>query len=127
MNFRFTEFFFSLIKFETVLTQTRKLMNPDISKQDLYEAVKTLVECDEPHIHLHQHKLFTLFSIAFQYMLFRSTKKPGCYIIRVEDSILADKLAKNQKTLLPANSFRPSSFLENLSMKDQPFILITSI
>lgn len=69
----------------------------DLEKAKLYEAVKTLVENPSPHIHLHQQKLFTLFSIAFQYILFRSTKNPGHYIIRIEDSLLADKLAKKAK------------------------------
>ena len=73
-------------------------MDTQLTKKDLYESVKTLVELeDKPHIHLCQHKLFTLFSIAFQYMLFRSTKYPGAYIIRIEDSQLADKLAKRAK------------------------------
>ncbi|MBL7666039.1 MAG: hypothetical protein JNM93_12965 [Bacteriovoracaceae bacterium] len=69
----------------------------DLSKAELYEAVKTLVETDINHIHLCQQKLFTLFSIAFQYLLYRSTKDPGHYIIRVEDSYLADKLARKAK------------------------------
>jgi len=69
----------------------------DLDKSTLYEAVKTIVENPEKHIHFNQQKLFTLFSIAFQYMLFRSTKKPGHYIIRVEDSLLADKLARKSK------------------------------
>lgn len=69
----------------------------DLDKATLYQAVKTLVENPAPHIHLHQQKLFTLFSIAFQYILFRSTKNPGHYIIRIEDSLLADKLAKKAK------------------------------
>lgn len=69
----------------------------DLSKEDLYSSVKTLVECEQRHIHLPQPKLFTLFSIAFQYMLFRSTKAPGSYIIRIEDSVLAEKLAKKSK------------------------------
>lgn len=69
----------------------------DISKEDLYESVKTLVETEDKHIHLNQQKLFTLFSIAFQYLLFQSTKSPGAYIIRIEDSALADKLAKKSK------------------------------
>lgn len=69
----------------------------DLSKEELYSAVKTLVECEEQHIHLNQQKLFTLFSIAFQYMLYRSSKKPGAYIIRIEDSVLAEKLAKKAK------------------------------
>lgn len=69
----------------------------DLNKSTLYEAVKTLVETPSPHIHLPQQKLFTLFSIAFQYILFRSTKYPGHYIIRIEDSILAEKLTKKAK------------------------------
>ncbi|OUS00198.1 hypothetical protein A9Q84_03165 [Halobacteriovorax marinus] len=72
-------------------------MKSDISKEDLYESVKALVECEKPHIHLDQHKLFTLFSIAFQYILFLSTKNPGAYIIRIEDSALADKFARKSK------------------------------
>ena len=72
-------------------------MSDDLSKQDLYDSVKTLVECEIPHLHFNQHKLFTLFSIAFQYMLFMSSKKPGAYILRIEDSALADKLAKKSK------------------------------
>lgn len=69
----------------------------DLDKSTLYEAVKTLVENPSKHIHLDQQKLFTLFSIAFQYILFRSTKHPGHYIIRIEDSLLADKLARKAK------------------------------
>lgn len=72
-------------------------MKTDISKEDLYTSVKTLVETDAPHLHFAQHKLFTLFSIAFQYFLFRSTKVPGFYILRIEDSQLADKLARKSK------------------------------
>ncbi len=71
----------------------------DLSKSDLYESVKTLIETEHPHIHLPQQKLYTLFSISFQYMLFRSTKKPGSYLIRIEDSQLADKLARKSKDL----------------------------
>jgi len=75
-------------------------MNKDLEKKELYEAVKILVDADGiQHIHLHQHKLFTLFSVAFQYMLYRSTKEKGAYIIRVEDSHLAEKLAKKSKDL----------------------------
>lgn len=72
-------------------------MSSDLSKQDLYEGVKTLIETDAVHVHLPQQKLFTLFSIGFQYMLFQSTRKPGAYIIRVEDGHLAEKLAKKAK------------------------------
>ncbi|AUN98591.1 hypothetical protein DOM21_08160 [Bacteriovorax stolpii] len=72
-------------------------MSGDLSKQDLYEGVKTLIETDAVHVHLPQQKLFTLFSVGFQYMLFESTRKPGAYIIRVEDGYLAEKLAKKSK------------------------------
>jgi len=72
-------------------------MSSDLTKQDLYEGVKTLIETDAVHIHLAQQKLFTLFSIGFQFMLFQSTRKPGAYIIRVEDGHLAEKLAKKAK------------------------------
>lgn len=72
-------------------------MKKDLDKTTLYEAVKTLVECSESHLHLPQQKLFTLFSVAFQYILFRSTKQPGHYIIRIEDSLLAEKLARKAK------------------------------
>jgi hypothetical protein len=74
-----------------------KGFNKDLSKEDLYESVKTLVETEDKHLILDQQKLFTLFSIAFQYLLFKSTKEPGAYIIRIEDSALADKLAKKSK------------------------------
>jgi hypothetical protein len=72
-------------------------MSGDLSKQDLYEGVKTLIETDAVHVHLTQQKLFTLFSVGFQYLLFESTRNPGAYIIRVEDGYLAEKLAKKSK------------------------------
>ncbi len=72
-------------------------MSSDLTKQDLYEGVKTLIETDAVHIHLPQQKLFTLFSVGFQFMLFQSTRKPGAYIVRVEDGHLAEKLAKKAK------------------------------
>ncbi|MDO9180770.1 MAG: hypothetical protein Q7U04_00110 [Bacteriovorax sp.] len=72
-------------------------MSSDLSKSDLYEGVKTLIETDAVHIHLPQQKLFTLFSIGFQYLLFQSTRAPGAYIIRVEDGHLGEKLAKKAK------------------------------
>jgi len=72
-------------------------MNNDLSKNDLYEGVKSLIETDAIHVHLPQQKLFTLFSVGFQYLLFQSTRNPGAYIIRVEDGHLAEKLAKKAK------------------------------
>lgn len=72
-------------------------MSSDLTKLDLYEGVKTLIETDAVHVHLPQQKLFTLFSIGFQYLLFQSTRNPGAYILRVEDGHLAEKLAKKAK------------------------------
>lgn len=69
----------------------------DLDKTTMYTAVKTLVETEDNHLHLDQQKLFTLFSLAFQYILFRSTKFPGHYIIRIEDSFLAEKLTRKAK------------------------------
>lgn len=63
----------------------------------MYEGVKMLVDSESQHIHLPQQKLYTLFSIGFQYLLYNSTKSPGHYIIRVEDSYLLDKLQRKSK------------------------------
>ena len=73
-------------------------MSRDLSKKDLYESVKTILDAkNQKAIHLTQHKLYSLFSIAFQLILFKSTKKPGAYVIRVENSNLIDKLARKSK------------------------------
>jgi hypothetical protein len=69
----------------------------DLTKENLYEAVKAIYESPADHIHLNQQKLYTLFSAAFNYMLYRSGKEPGHYIIRVQDSYLFDKLTKKAK------------------------------
>ncbi len=69
----------------------------DLTREQLYESVKSLIECDDKHLHLCQQKLYTLYSIAFQYLLYKSSKDHGCYIIRVEDSFLAEKLARKSK------------------------------
>jgi hypothetical protein len=73
------------------------MRNKDLTKQSLYEGVKLLVETEDQHLHFAQQKLFTLFSIGFQYLLFQSTKQAGSYILRIEDSALAEKLAKRAK------------------------------
>lgn len=73
------------------------MSNRDLNKETLYEGVKILLECESNHIHLTQQKLYTLFSIGFQYLLFLSTKNPGHYIIRVEDSSLLEKLQRKAK------------------------------
>lgn len=82
----------------------------DLDKETLYEGVKQLVECEQPHIHLCQQKLYTLFSLGFQYMLYRSTKQPGHYIIRVEDSFLLEKLQRKSKDQITRN------FLQKLAL-----------
>ena len=73
-------------------------MTANMDKKQLYEGVKALVNNEKQnHLQLTQHKLFTLFSVSFQYFLFKSTKNPGSYIIRIEDPLLADRLAKRAK------------------------------
>ncbi len=69
----------------------------DLSKNHLYEGVKALIEAPADHIHLDQPKLYTLFSLAFQSLLYRASKDPGFYIIRVEDSFLVEKIARKAK------------------------------
>jgi hypothetical protein len=75
----------------------RKMMKKDLSKQSLYDGVKQLVESTDEHLHLAQPKLYTLFSVAFQYLLFKASKEKGHYILRVEDGQMADKLARRAK------------------------------
>jgi hypothetical protein len=69
----------------------------DLAKDVLYEGVKTLVEAQVRHIHLPQQKLYTLYSLAFNYFLYMSGKDPGHYIIRIEDSYLLEKLIRKAK------------------------------
>lgn len=69
----------------------------DLDRETLYLGVKQLIETESKHIQLPQQKLFTLFSIAFQYFLFNSSRDPGHYIIRIDDSFLAEKLARKAK------------------------------
>lgn len=69
----------------------------DLNKETLYEGVKLLLDCESKHLHLPQQKLYTLFSVGFQYLLYLSTKTPGHYIIRVEDSSLLEKLQRKAK------------------------------
>ncbi len=73
------------------------MLKKDLSKEVLYEGVKRLVDSEDSHIHLPQQKLYTLFSLGFQYLLYMSTKNPGHYIIRVEDSYLLEKLQHKAK------------------------------
>jgi hypothetical protein len=82
----------------------------DLQKETLYEGVKTLIETEAAHIHLSQQKLYTLFSVGFNYLLFRSTKEAGHYIIRVEDSYLLEKLQRKSKDTTTRN------FLQKLAL-----------
>ncbi len=72
-------------------------MAQDLSKDLMIEGVKTLIELDAPHIHLTQQKLYTLYSLAFNYFLYNSDKDPGHYIIRIQDSYLVEKLIRKAK------------------------------
>ena len=95
----------------------------DLEKSVLYESVKTLVECESSHIHLAQHKLYTLASIAFQYFLYLSTKKPGYYIIRVEDSSLLDKLTRKSKDKITRQLFQKIALPRKLKYGNSIFHL----
>ncbi len=74
-------------------------MRKDLTKENLYEGVKLLVDTEEqnPHAILRQAKLFTLASIGFQYLLFAAQKKAGAYIVRFENPYLAEKVAFKAK------------------------------
>lgn len=97
-------------------------MSRDLEKTLLYQSVKTLLEEKNSKISLPQHKLYTLFSIAFQYTLYTATKEPGNYIIRIEDSMLAKNLLENQKIHLLENLSKRFFCLENLNIIMQLFI-----
>ena len=73
------------------------MTNRNLAKEVLYEGVKTLLEAEAQHIHLTQQKLYTLYSLAFNYFLYKSGSNPGHYIIRIEDSYLLEKLIRKAK------------------------------
>jgi hypothetical protein len=98
-------------------------MRSQLSKTDLYESVKTLVETENQKILLPQHKLYTLFSIAFQYLLFKSTKEPGAYILRFENSQLADKLTRNSKDSSTKNFIQSMLLPRKLKFQKSMFFL----
>lgn len=75
------------------------MSNKDLTKEELYLGVKQIIESKSNHIHLCQQKLYTLYSVAFNYILFESERNPGHYIIRIEDNYLLEKLAKNSKDM----------------------------
>lgn len=69
----------------------------NLPKEVMYEGVKMLLEAEAGHIHLPQQKLYTLYSLAFNYFLYKSGNTPGHYIIRIEDSYLLEKLIRKAK------------------------------
>ncbi len=69
----------------------------NLTKEILYEGVKTLLETEADHIHLPQQKLYTLYSLAFNYFLYLSGNNPGHYVFRIEDSYLLEKLIRKAK------------------------------
>ena len=75
------------------------MSNKDLTKEELYQGVKQIIEAETNHIHLCQQKLYTLFSVAFNYILFEAERTPGHYIIRIEDNYLLEKLARNSKDM----------------------------
>jgi len=97
--------------------------NKDLPKQVLYESVKTLWDCTSPHIHLNQQKLFTLTSIAFQYLLYKSTKNSGIYLLRVEDSYLLDKLIRKSKDDTTRKFIDRMALPRRLKYQNSTFIL----
>jgi hypothetical protein len=96
----------------------------DLSKEDLILSVQTLLNMkDVPHIHLNQHKLFTLCSISVQFLLRYSVLNPGSYILRIEDGILYDKLVKRSKDLSTRNFLQALLLPRKLKFKDSWFFL----
>ncbi len=99
------------------------MSNKDLSKEELYEGVKLIIESESNHIHLCQQKLYTLFSVAFNYLLFESGRNPGHYIIRVEDNYLLEKLAKNSKDLTTRKFLQKLNLPRRLKYQDSMFHL----
>ena len=95
----------------------------DLKPEQLYEAVKLMLEMDHPHLHLGQQKLYTLFSIAFQYLLFLSTKEPGNYLVRVQDSKLIEKLIRKSKDVSTRNFMQKLSLPRKLKFQNSMFYL----
>lgn len=98
----------------------------DLTKSQLLEGVGQLVELDLAqinHVHLYQHKLFTLFSVSFQYMLFLSMQRPGYYLIRIQDGELAQKLAKKAKDESTRKFLTKLIHQRKLRYRDSYFVL----
>lgn len=95
----------------------------DLKKAELAESVGILVESGLGHIHLYQHKLFTLFSIAFQTMLYESIQNPGHYIIRIQDGNLCEKLIRKSKDESTRKFLAKLIIQRKLRYKDSIFLL----
>ena len=95
----------------------------DLAKDIMYEGVKTLIENEASHIHLPQPKLYTLYSLAFNYFLYNSEKSPGHYIIRVEDSYLLEKLIRKAKDMTSRKFLQKMSLPRKLRYKNSTFHL----
>ena len=96
----------------------------DLSKEDLFSSVKTLLDMKNvSHIHLTQHKLFTLSSISVQFLLNYSVLNPGSYIIRIEDGGLYDKLVKRSKDSSTRNFLQALFLPRKLKFKNSIFFL----
>jgi hypothetical protein len=99
-------------------------MNEDLSRHELTEALKTLIEVEEtPHLHFSQHKLFTLVSVAIQYFLYRSGQVPGSYILRIEDGPLYEKLIQRAKDSSTRNFLKALFLPRKLKYKKSLFFL----
>lgn len=95
----------------------------DLTREELATGVSLLLENNEPHIHLPQQKLFTLYSLAFQYLLYQSTKIPGIYLIRVEDSLLLEKLIRKSKDDTTRRFMEKLALPRRLTYKNSTFYL----
>jgi len=99
-------------------------MVDDLPKGELYQAVKFLTDINEvPHLHLTQHKLFTLTSVALQYLLYYSSQNPGSYILRIEDSLLYEKLVKRSKDPTTRKFLRALFLPRKIKYKESLFFL----
>lgn len=99
------------------------MRNKDLSRETLLNSIKHLLSCDESHIILDQHKLYTLYSIAFQYMLYLSTKDAGAYILRLENSQLLDKIIQKSKDQTTRNFMHKLSLPRKLKYGQSTFFL----
>ncbi|MBF0301031.1 MAG: hypothetical protein HQK51_20145 [Oligoflexia bacterium] len=99
------------------------MKDKDMDRNDLYIGVKTLLESESSQIHLSQQKLYTLFSVALQHLVYLSTKDPGNYLVRIESSFLAEKLANKAKDESSRKFMEKLIVSRKLKYKDSTFYL----